>query len=48
LLAIHQTRDDKQNIKGAQETKLPKINDPMKKWAKELNRVSSKGRSPNG
>jgi hypothetical protein len=30
-----------QNIKGAQKTKLPK-NDPMKKWANELNRAFSK------
>jgi hypothetical protein len=28
-----------QNIQGAQKTKFPKINDPMKKWANELNRT---------
>jgi hypothetical protein len=33
---------DKQNIQGAQKTKLPKINDPIKKWATELNRTFSK------
>jgi hypothetical protein len=27
--------------KGAQNTKLPKINDPMNKWANELNRTFS-------
>jgi hypothetical protein len=31
------------DIQGAHKTKLPpKINDPMKKWAKELNRAFSK------
>jgi hypothetical protein len=26
----------------------PKINEPIKKWATELNRIFFKGRSPNG
>jgi hypothetical protein len=30
-----------QNIQGAKKTKLPKINDPVKKWANELNRAFS-------
>jgi hypothetical protein len=33
---------DNQNIQRSQKAKLPKINDPMKKWAKELNRAFSK------
>jgi hypothetical protein len=33
---------DNQSIQGAQKTKLPKINDSMKKWANELNRAFSK------
>jgi hypothetical protein len=33
---------DNQNIKGAQNTKFPQINDPIKKWATELNRNFSK------
>jgi hypothetical protein len=33
---------DNQNIHGAQKTKLPKINEPIKKWATELNRTLSK------
>jgi hypothetical protein len=28
-------------MQGAKKTKLPKINDPMKKWANELNRAFS-------
>jgi hypothetical protein len=36
LLAIHQ-RTDNQNIQGT-----PKINEPIKKWATELNRTFSK------
>jgi hypothetical protein len=32
--------NDNQNIQGAQKT--PKINEPMKKWATELNRTFSK------
>jgi hypothetical protein len=35
-------RTDSQNIQGAQKTKLPKINDPINKWATELNRTFSK------
>jgi hypothetical protein len=38
---------DNQNIQGAQKTKLPKTNDPMKKLVNELNRFFFKGRSPN-
>jgi hypothetical protein len=33
---------DNQNIQGAQKTNLPKINEPIKKWAIELNRTFSK------
>jgi hypothetical protein len=34
---------DKQNIQGAQKTKLPtQINEPIKKWATELNTTFSK------
>jgi 2-succinyl-5-enolpyruvyl-6-hydroxy-3-cyclohexene-1-carboxylate synthase len=33
---------DNRNTQGAQKTKLPKINDPVKKWANELNRAFSK------
>jgi hypothetical protein len=40
-VAIHQ-RTDNQNIQGAQKTKLPQINEPIKKWATELNRTFSK------
>jgi hypothetical protein len=40
LPAIHQ-RTDNQNIQGAQKTSLPKINEPIKKWATELNRTFS-------
>jgi hypothetical protein len=40
LLAIHRT--DNQNTQGAQKTKLPKTNEPIKKWATELNRTFSK------
>jgi hypothetical protein len=35
-------RTDNQNIKGAQKNKLPPINEPINKWATELNRTSSK------
>jgi hypothetical protein len=35
-------RTDKQNIQGAQKTNSPKINEPIKKWATELNRIFSK------
>jgi hypothetical protein len=31
-----------QDIQGAQKIELPKINDPVKKWANELNRAFSK------
>jgi hypothetical protein len=41
LLAICKIRDN-QNIQGAQKTKLPKINEPIKKWATELNTTFSK------
>jgi hypothetical protein len=41
LLAIHQ-RTDNQNIQGTHKTKLPKIKEPIKKWATELNRTFSK------
>jgi hypothetical protein len=41
LLAIKQWTDNK-NIQGAQKTKLPQINEPIKKWATELNRTFSK------
>jgi hypothetical protein len=35
-------RINNQDIQGAQKTKLQKINDPMKKWANELNWAFSK------
>jgi hypothetical protein len=41
LLAIHQ-RTDNQNIQGTQKLNSPKINEPLKKWATELNRTFSK------
>jgi hypothetical protein len=34
--------NNNQNIEGAQKTKLPKNQDPMLKWANELNRALSK------
>jgi hypothetical protein len=33
---------DKQNIQGAQKTNYQKINDLIKKWAKDLNKTFSK------
>jgi hypothetical protein len=36
------TQGANKNIQGDQTTKLPKINDLMKKWAPELNRTFSK------
>jgi hypothetical protein len=33
---------DNQNIQGAQKLNSPQINDPIKKWATELNRTFSK------
>jgi hypothetical protein len=33
---------DKQNIQGAQNTKFPKINDPVKTWTTELNGIFPK------
>jgi hypothetical protein len=33
---------DNQNIQGAEKTKLPQINEPIKKWATKLNRTFSK------
>jgi Mg/Co/Ni transporter MgtE len=33
---------DNQNIQGAQKLNSPKINEPTKKWATELNRIFSK------
>jgi hypothetical protein len=35
-------RTDKQNIQGTQKLNCPKINDPIKKCATELNRTFSK------
>jgi hypothetical protein len=37
-------RTDNQNIHGAQKTKLPQINEPIKKWATKQNFF--KGRNP--
>jgi hypothetical protein len=39
-------RTDNQNIQGAQKTKPPKINEPIKKWATELQNFFQ-GRNPN-
>jgi hypothetical protein len=42
LLPIHLTKDS-HNIQGAQKTKHPpKISEPIKKWATEINRTFSK------
>jgi hypothetical protein len=41
LLVIHQSTD-KQNIQGAQTLNSPNINELIKKWATELNRIFSK------
>jgi hypothetical protein len=38
-------RTDNQNIQGAQKTKLPTINEPIKKWAIELNRIFQRKKS---
>jgi hypothetical protein len=35
-------RTDNWSAQGPQKTKLPKINEPTKKWATELNRMFSK------
>jgi hypothetical protein len=35
-------RTDNQNTQGAQKTNFPQINEPIKKWATELNRTFSK------
>jgi hypothetical protein len=32
-------RTNNQNIQGAQKMELPKINEPIKKWATELNKT---------
>jgi hypothetical protein len=37
-----------QNIQGAQNLNSKKINDPIKKWANELEQSVFKGKSPNG
>jgi hypothetical protein len=36
------TRTDNKSIQGDQNTKHPKVNEPVKKWATELNRTFSK------
>jgi hypothetical protein len=41
-LAYIRQRTDNQNIQRAQKTKLSQINEPIKKWATELNRTFSK------
>jgi hypothetical protein len=41
LLDIHQ-KTDNQNIQGAQKLNSPQINEPLKKYALELNRTFSK------
>jgi hypothetical protein len=35
-------RTDNQNIQGAPKLNSPKINEPIKKWATELNRTFTK------
>jgi hypothetical protein len=40
-LYIRQSTDN-QNIQGAQKLKCPQINEPIKKWASDLNRTFSK------
>jgi hypothetical protein len=35
-------RTDNQNIQGTQKLNVPKINEPIKKWARERNRTFSK------
>jgi hypothetical protein len=40
-LSIRQ-RNDNQNIQGAKKTKIPQNNEPIKKWATELNRTFPK------
>jgi hypothetical protein len=42
LPSIHQTKTDNQNIQGAQRTKVPQNQEPIRKWAIELNRTFSK------
>jgi hypothetical protein len=48
LPTIIRQRTDNQSIQGAQKSKPLKINEPIKKWATELNRTFSKKRNPNG
>jgi hypothetical protein len=38
-------RTDNQNIQGVQNTKLPKINEPVKKWETELTEVFQRKKS---
>jgi hypothetical protein len=45
--AIHQTRITR-IYRELKKLSSPQINDPMQKWANELNRAFSKERSPNG
>jgi hypothetical protein len=42
LLAIHQTRDITRIYRKHKKLNSPQINDPIKKWAAELNRIFSK------
>jgi hypothetical protein len=38
-------RTDNQNIQGAKKLNSPKINEPIKKWATELNRIFQRKKS---
>jgi hypothetical protein len=42
LLGIHQRGTDNQNIQELKKLSSPKINEPINKWATELNRTFSK------
>jgi hypothetical protein len=41
-------RTDNQNIQGLKKQNPPQINEPIKKWPTELNRIFLKRRNPKG